>query len=78
LALLGIESAEVMVRRCLVLGRCDRTAGQELARMTGEKFAAVAELQFRLLTGRLGPDPARAVLVHVRRKVRANRRRLRG
>lgn len=80
LALLGAESAEVMARRCLVLARCDRRAGDEFGQMVGEKVAAVAELQARLLTGRMGSTPegaARAALNHVRRKVRANRARLR-
>jgi hypothetical protein len=77
LALLGVESAEVMVRRCMVLGRCDRRAGREFVHMTAEKLAALAELQVHLLSGQLGPDPARTALAHVRRKVRANRARLR-
>lgn len=80
LALLGAESAEVMARRCLVLARCDRRAGAEFQRMVSEKLAAAAELQLRLVSGRLGSSPeraARAALDHVRRKVRANRARLR-
>jgi len=80
LALLGLESAEVMARRCVVLARCDRRAAKEFALMVGEKIAAVAEVQFRIVTGRVGPTPqatARATLNHVRRKVRANRSRLR-
>jgi hypothetical protein len=80
LALLGAECAEVMARRCIVLARCDRKAGDEFVQMVGEKVAAVAELQLRLASGRLGSSPeaaARAALNHVRRKVRANRARLR-
>ena len=80
LALLGTECAEVMARRCLVLARCDRAASDELGRIVSEKAVALAELQSRLLTGRLGSSPeaaARATLNHVRRKVRANRTRVR-
>ncbi len=80
LALLGAESAEVMARRCLVLARCDERASVEFRRMVNEKVAAATELQLRLVSGRLGSTPeraARAALDHVRRKVRANRARLR-
>ena len=79
-ALLGAESAEVMARRSLVLARCDRNAWTEFQLMVSEKAAATFELQSRLLTGNLGSSTegvARAALNHVRRKVRANRRRLR-
>lgn len=79
-ALLGAESAEVMARRSLVLARGDRAAWTEFQLMVSEKVAATVELQSRLLTGRLGSTKeaaARAALTHVRRKVRANRRRLR-
>jgi hypothetical protein len=80
MALLGAEAAEVMARRTLVLARADRVAWTEFQLMVSEKVAATAELQSRLLTGKLGANKeaaARAALNHVRRKVRANRRRLR-
>ena len=79
-ALLGAESAEVMARRTLVLARCDRNAWTEFHLMVSEKAEATFELQSRLLTGKLGSTTegaARAALSHVRRKVRANRTRLR-
>lgn len=78
--LLGAEAAEVMARRSLVLARGDRAAWTEFQLMVGEKVAATFELQSRLLVGKLGATreaAARAALSHVRRKVRANRRRLR-
>ncbi len=79
LALLGLESAEVMWRRSWKLARCDRAAWAEFQVMVTEKVEATLELQQRLLTGALGPNKraARATLNHVRRKVRANRTRLR-
>lgn len=77
LGLLAVESAEVMARRSVKLARADRRAWSELQLMVGEKAEATLQLQLKLLTGRLGPDPARHALDHVRGKVRANRRRLR-
>ncbi|MFT4026756.1 MAG: hypothetical protein QM676_08145 [Novosphingobium sp.] len=80
LALLAVESGEVMVRRSVKLARADRAAWDEFRLMVGEKVEATVQLQCRLLTGNLGPSPrsaARAALDHVRRKVRANRARLR-
>jgi hypothetical protein len=80
MALLGLESAEVMWRRTAKLGRGGEPAWAEFQLMVAEKVEATLELQHRLLTGRLGPGKtaaARAALNHVRRKVRANRARLR-
>ena len=80
MALLGAECAEVMVRRSLVLARVDAAAWTEFQLMVSEKVTATVDLQSRLLTGTLGSSEeaaARAALNHVRRKVRANRRRLR-
>jgi hypothetical protein len=77
LGLLAVESAEVMARRSVKLARADRRAWDEFQLMVGEKAEAAMQLQLGLLTGQLGPDPARRTLDHVRGKVRANRRRLR-
>ena len=77
LGALAMESAEVMARRGLKLARADRRAWEEFQLMVSEKAEATALLQFKLLTGQLGPDPARRALDHVRGKVRANQRRLR-
>ena len=79
-ALLGVESAEVMARRLVVLARADRAAWTEFEAMVSEKAAATLALQVRLLTGRLGPSKRaalRAAVDHSRRKVRQNRSRLR-
>ena len=81
LVLLGVESGEVMLRRVGKLARCDRAAWSEFQLMVGEKTEATLALQRRLVSGALGPSKqaaARAALDHVRRKVRANRARLRG
>ena len=80
LALLAVESGEVMIRRSLKLAHFDRAAWDEFQLMVTEKVEATAQLQCRLVTGKLGSSPqgaARAGLNHVRRKVRANRARLR-
>jgi hypothetical protein len=66
-----------MARRSLKLARADRRAWDEFQLMVTEKAQATVQLQVRLLTGGLGADPARGALDHVRKKVRANRRRLR-
>ena len=53
----------------------------EFRRMFTEKVDAGLDLQRKALTGALGASPESAVgqsLAHVRRKVRANRRRLGG
>jgi hypothetical protein len=80
LALLAVESGEVMYRRTLKLARADRAAWDEFQLMVTEKIEATVQLQCRLLTGNLGSSKqgaAQAGLNHVRRKVRANRSRLR-
>jgi hypothetical protein len=75
--LLAVEAGEVMARRGLRLARADRRAWDEFQLMVTEKVEATVQLQIRLLTGGLGSDPARGALDHVRKKVRANRHRLR-
>jgi hypothetical protein len=80
LALLAVESGEVMVRRTLKLARADRAAWDEFQLMVTEKVEATVQLQCAVLTGKLGASgqgAARTALTHVRRKVRANRSRLR-
>lgn len=80
LALLAVESGEVMVRRSVKLAKVDSAAWDEFQLMVTEKVEATAQLQCRLMTGNLGSSPqgaARTTLNHVRRKVRANRARLR-
>lgn len=77
MSLLAVEAGEVMARRSLKLARADRRAWDEYQLMVTEKAEATMQLQQRLLTGQFGADPARGALDHVRKKVRANRRRLR-
>lgn len=80
LALLAVESGEVMVRRSLKLARADRAAWDEFQLMVSEKVEATVQVQCGLLSGKLSASKqgaARAALNHVRRKVRANRSRLR-
>ena len=51
----------------------------EVRRMIGEKVNAGLQLQAMALTGALGPSPDRVVaasMAHLRRKVRANHKRL--
>lgn len=80
LGLFALESAEVMARRSIRLARADNRARAEFQLMVGEKVRAAVELQRGFSRGKLGATRARAargVLNAVRRKVRANRRRLR-
>ena len=79
-AALGMESAAVIALRTAGAAFGGAEAADEAWRMWSEKVVALAELQARLLTGSLGATPAgaaRATLKHYRRKVAANRRRLR-
>jgi hypothetical protein len=79
LTLLGVECAEVMARRSILLARGGQPAWAEFQLMVTE-VAATVELQSRLVSGAVGSNKqaaARSALGHVRRKVRANRRRLR-
>lgn len=81
IGLLAVESGEVMWLRTLKLARGGKPALDEFQLMVTEKVEATVQLQCRLLTGKLGPSKqaaARGALDHVRRKVRANRSRLRG
>jgi hypothetical protein len=76
---LGCEATAVMTLRTLKLAEGNAAAQAEAARMVTEKFAAVAELQAKAMTGALGRTPktaAAGVLRHYGTKVRKNRRRL--
>ena len=80
LTLLWLEAGEVVVRRSLKILRGGTAGSAEAQLMVTEKLEAMAELHTRLVTGQLGAtkqQAARATLNHVRRKVRANRARLR-
>jgi hypothetical protein len=78
---LGIEASSVIAARIMKLtagGEASNT--EEARRMIAEKVEAGLTLQTLALTGGLGKTPqsaARKTLAHYRRRVRANRHRLR-
>ena len=77
---LAFEASTVVYLRALRIATGGTAATRETQRMVGEKIEAGIALQTRALTGGLGPTMHGAVaksLTHYRRKVRANRRRLR-
>lgn len=76
---LGLEASAVIGLRTAKLALGGVAAQAEAALMIREKVEAVALLQARAITDGLGLTPegaARATLAQLRRKVRANRRRL--
>jgi len=76
---LGLESSTVIGLRTLKLATGGPAADAESRRMVEEKVRAGLEWQTMALTGGLGLTPqgaAAKTLVHYRRKVRANKRRL--
>jgi hypothetical protein len=76
---LGIEASTVIGLRTLKIAAGGAAGEAEFRRMIGEKIGAGLELHALAMKGALGPAPERvaaASLAHVRRKVRANRRRL--
>jgi hypothetical protein len=76
---LGVEASSVIALRTLKIAAGGAAADAEARRMIGEKVEAGLALQTLALTGGLGVTPhgaAGRTLVHFRRKVRANRRRL--
>ena len=79
-AALGLESAEVIGLRLWSATAGRPEAAAEAWRMGSEKVLALAELQALFLMGSLSTTPsgaAKGALTHYRRKVAANRRRLR-
>lgn len=76
---LGLEASSVIGMRTLKMAAGGAAADAEARLMVDEKVRANLELQTLALTGELGLTPERAAaktLVHYRRKVRANQRRL--
>lgn len=76
---LGLEAGEVMALRSLKLMRGGPGSTAEARLMVEEKVAAALELQRRALSGSLGSSAhgaASGAVKHYRRKVKANRRRL--
>ena len=78
--MLGAEAASVMALRTARIAAGGTAGAAEAELMVTEKVRAAIELQTRLMTGALGTTPLRATqgtLKHYRRKVAANKRRLR-
>lgn len=77
---LGLEAQGVIALRMMKMAAGGAAAEAEVQRMVSEKTKAAldAQLQFGLsaMSGRLDLAPARAIALY-RRRVRANRRRLR-
>jgi hypothetical protein len=76
---LGIEASTVIGLRTLKIAAGGVEGADEFRLMIAEKINAGLVLQAQAVKGALGPSPERAVtasLAHVRRKVRANRKRL--
>jgi hypothetical protein len=76
----GLEAQQVIALRLAKLARGGASATAETNRMVSEKTAAAVEAQqtaaTALLTGKAAQIPARTVALY-RRKMRANRKRLR-
>lgn len=76
---LGLEASAVVGLRMMKLAAGGAAAQAEAQLMVGEKLAAGMALPMLAMTGQLGasgPAIASGSLAHLRRKVRANRRRL--
>ena len=76
---LGMESASVIGLRTMKIAAGGAAADIESRRMVDEKVRAGLELRTMALMGGLGSTPGGAAaktLTHIRRKVRANQRRL--
>lgn len=76
---LGLEASSVIALRTLKLAAGGAAAQAEAQRMVSEKVTAGMTLPMLAMTGQLGatgPAIASKSVAHLRRKVRANRRRL--
>lgn len=76
---LGLEASSVIGLRMMKLAAGGAAAQAEAQLMVGEKVAAGLTLPMLAMTGQLGasaPAIASGSLAHLRKKVRANRRRL--
>jgi hypothetical protein len=76
---LAFEASSVIGLRALKIAAGGASAEAETRRMFSEKFDAGLALQAKALTGGLGSTASSATartLLHLRRKVRANQRRL--
>ena len=78
---IGMEAATVIGLRTAKIAMGGQAAQKEAALMVDEKIAAAQALQLMAFTGGLGATPQGAAaksIAHLRRKVRANRKRLSG
>jgi hypothetical protein len=76
---LGLEASSVIGLRMMKLAAGGAAAQAEAQLMVGEKVATGLTLPMLAMTGQLGASPpaiASRSLAHLRKKVRANRRRL--
>jgi len=76
---MGLEASSVIGLRTLKIAAGGTTAQTEINLMVGEKMAAAMALPMMAMSGQLGSNGtavAARSLTHLRRKVRANRRRL--
>lgn len=76
---LGIEASTVIGLRTMKIAAGGAAGEAEFRRMISEKVDAGLSLQAMGMKGALGPSPERAAaasMAHLRRKVRANHRRL--
>jgi hypothetical protein len=76
---LGLEASTVIGLRMMKLAAGGAAAQAEAQLMVGEKMAAGLTLPMLVMTGQLGASGsaiASGSLAHLRKKVRANRRRL--
>lgn len=76
---LAFEASSVIGLRVLKIAAGGPSADAETRRMVSEKLETGVALQMKAFQGRLGltaPSVAAKTLLHVRRKVRANRKRL--
>jgi hypothetical protein len=78
-AALGMEASQVIALRMAKLAAGGPAADREASRMVTEKIEAATTLSALAFTGALGltaPRVATSTITRLRRKVRANRRRL--
>ena len=76
---LGLESQTVIALRVMQASIGGPAAQKELSRMVSEKIETCFEISGQMMGAGLdvlGPGPSARAVAHVRRKVRANRRRL--
>lgn len=76
---MGLEASSVIGMRTLKIAAGGQAAQTEINLMVGEKVTAAMTLPMLAMTGQLGTNAtavAARSLTHLRKKVRANRRRL--